>query len=420
MPNPGEPSRRPLRLTRDWWRRARAVVPGGTHTISKRVGQFAAEDCFPALLVRGHGALVWDPDGNEYIDYIAALAPVILGHAHPEVNAAIRAQLEDGILLSLPAPAEIELAEKLCRLLPCAERIRFFKTGAEATSAAVRVARLVTGRDRILTCGYHGWHDWWTVTKSRAGIPPALASFTTEVPFGDPAAFDRKFAELAGELAAVIVTPAVYGRHPPAGFLETLRQRTAAARVPLVFDEIITGFRWGLTGAQGRYGVVPDLACFGKSLANGLPLAALAGNAEWMDPIADNWVSSTYAGELLSIRAALATLAVLERPGFYEGLHAAAARLQQGLAEIGRRLGLRLVQGDALPALVFRPEVAELTLGEMQSALLAEAARRGVLLRRDPEGISLCLMAAHTDDLIARTLDALEGALSTLQASAGR
>lgn len=412
MPNPAEPPSRDLRLTCAWWRRANAVVPGGTHTISKRVGQFAPEDQFPALLVRGQGALVYDPDGHEYIDYIAALGPVILGHAHPEVNAAIRAQLDEGILLSLPAPAEVELGEALCRLLPCAERVRFFKTGAEATSAAVRAARLATGRDKVLTCGYHGWHDWWTVTKSRAGIPVAVAACTDEFPFGDSAAFEKKFATSQAQLAAVILTPAMYGRDPPAGFLETIRRRTAEAGVPLVFDEIITGFRWGLAGAQGRYGVTPDLACFGKSLANGMPLAVLAGRAQWLDPIAGNWVSSTYAGELLSIRAALATLATLQRPGFYEALYATATTLQQGLADIARRLGIPIVQGDCLPALVFRPEVPGLPLADLQAALLAHAAQRGVLLRRDPAGISLCLMAAHTDDLVARTLEAIDSAIA--------
>jgi glutamate-1-semialdehyde aminotransferase len=419
MPPAAEPPR-DLRRTREWWRRAAAIVPGGTHTISKRVGQFAPEECFPAFLVRGRGALVWDPDGNEYIDYIAALAPVILGYAHPAVDAAIRAQLDDGILFSLPGTAEVELGERLCRLLPCAERVRLFKTGAEATAAAVRAARLVTGRTKVLSCGYHGWHDWWAVTKYPAGIPPAIAACTEEFAFGDVAEFERKFAAGAAELAAVILTPAVYGRNPPPGFLETIRRRTAEARVPLVFDEIITGFRWGLAGAQGRYGVVPDLACFGKSLANGMPIAALVGRAAWMDPIKDNWISSTYAGELLSIRAALATLDVLEQPGFYEGLHQTAAALRAGLAEIGRRRGVPVVQGDELPALVFRPDVPGLPLADLQTAVLTHAAQRGVLLRRDPAGISLCLMAAHTPSHIERTLAVIDGAVAALLAASVR
>lgn len=406
----------PLRLerTRDWWRRAACVVPGGTHTISKRVGQFAPADRFPAFLVRGTGAIVTDADGNEYIDYIAALAPVVLGYAHPEVNEAIRAQLDDGILFSLPGTAEVELCEALCGLLPCAERVRLFKTGAEAASAAVRAARVVTGRSRVLSCGYHGWHDWWAVTRSRAGIPEAIAACTVDFPFGDTVAFERAFDEHREALAAVILTPAVYGRHPPPGFLETIRRRTAEARIPLIYDEIITGFRWALDGAQGRYGVVPDLACFGKSLANGMPIAALVGRAEWMDPVRDNWISSTYAGELLSIRASLATLRILQRDGVHAKLHATADALQEGLADLGRRLGVPMRLGDTLPALVFQPLVEGMPLAELQTALLTGAARRGVLLRRDPEGISLCLMAAHSGPLVARTLEAIEGALRAL------
>jgi glutamate-1-semialdehyde aminotransferase len=419
MPPAAEPPRS-LGRTRDWWRRASAIVPGGTHTISKRVGQFAPEDRFPAFLVRGRGALVWDPDGNEYIDYIAALAPIVLGYAHPEVNAAIRAQLDDGILLSLPGTAEVELGETLCRILPCAQRVRLFKTGAEATAAAVRAARLVTGRTKVLSCGYHGWHDWWAVTKSSAGIPAALAACTDEFPFGDLAAFERQFAAQRGELAAVILTPAVYGRNPPPGFLETIRRHTAEARVPLIFDEIITGFRWALAGAQGRYGVVPDLACFGKSLANGMPLAALVGRAEWMDPIKDNWISSTYAGELLSIRAALATLEILQRDHVFARLEATAAALQAGLAGIARRLGVPITQGDALPALVFLPIIEGVPLPDLQTALLSDAAQHGVLLRRDPAGISMCLMGAHTDDHVAQTLTVIERAISAVAAGTAR
>lgn len=406
-----------LARTRAWWQRACAVAPGGTHTISKRVGQFAPADVFPAFLNKGHGAIVTDPDGNDYIDYIAALAPIILGYNHPEVNAAIRAQLDDGILFSLPGTLEVELAEKLRAIIPCAERVRLLKTGAEATAAAVRAARLVTGKGKILTCGYHGWHDWWAITTKTGGIPPELAAYTIDFPFGDTAAFERKFTENKSELAAVILTPALYGAHPPTGFLETIRAHTAAAKIPLIFDEIITGFRWSLGGAQARYGVTPDLACFGKSMANGMPISALVGRAEWMDPIENNWISSTYSGELLSIRASLATIDVLSRDGFYPALHDTARALHDGFVAITRRTGVRITHGDTVPAVVFQPLVPELTLAQVQTHLLSHAALHGVLLRRDPKGISLCLMAAHTPEQIAHTLAVIEEACGTLLAA---
>lgn len=409
-----------LSRTQEWWRRACAVAPGGTHTISKRVGQFAPEDVFPAFISKGDGAVVTDPDGNEYIDYICALAPIILGHNHPAVNEAVLAQLKEGILFSLPGTLEVELAEKLCRIIPCAERVRLMKTGAEATAAAVRAARLVTGKSKILTCGYHGWHDWWAVTAKTGGIPSELAAYSIEFPFGNTAEFERKLAEHRSDLAAVILTPALYGAHPPSGFLGTIREQTTAANIPLIFDEIITGFRWGLGGAQAYYGVVPDLACFGKSMANGMPISALVGRARWMDPIENNWISSTYAGELLSIRAALATIGVLERAGFYPSLFATAQELHEGLSAIGYRLGINIRLGDVVPAVVFSPEVEGLKPAEIQTIVLSHAARRGVLLRRDPKGISLCLMSAHTREQVRHTLGVIEEACATLPALAAK
>ncbi len=389
------------------WERACRVIPGGTNTISKRVTAFAEPTSFPAFIARGDHGYVYDTEDNQYLDFIAALAPIVLGYRHPEIDAAIEEQLRRGILFSLPGPEEVELSEALVRLIPCAERVRLHKTGAEANSAAIRAARLTTGRDRILACGYHGWHDWWAVTKTPAGIPASNRDLIVTAPFGDTTRVEELAYAQPSSLACIIVTPALYGRHPPAGFLERLRAIADDVGCVLVFDEIITGFRWALAGAQGRYGVTPDLATFGKAMANGMPIAALAGLAQIMDPLADNWVSSTYASESLSIAASLATVRILETSTSLEILQQRADALRAGIKAIGERLGVEARTFDDTPVVVF-----SLNAGTGSAAyhgdILRHCARRGLLIRKDEAGLSLCPTAAHTKADMDATLGILE------------
>jgi glutamate-1-semialdehyde aminotransferase len=259
--------------------RARHVIPGFTQTLSKNPTQWV-QGVAPAYIARASGAHVWDVDGNRYLDFPMALGPVILGHADAAVNEAIVRQLRDGISFTLPHPIEVEVAERVVDLVPGAERVRFAKTGSEATSAAVRLARACTGRDVVLTCGYHGWHDWYIGSTSRAaGVPDAVRALVGTFKFNDLASLDAALGRHRGETAAVILEPCG-AEEPTPGFLEGVVERTHAVGAVAIFDEIITGFRLAPGGAQEHYGVEADLAAFGKALGNGRlegPSAAEAG-----------------------------------------------------------------------------------------------------------------------------------------------
>src|SRR5438034_3652316 len=218
----------------------------------------------PIFLQRGRGSHVWDADGNEYIDYPMALGPIVLGYDDPDVLAAVRAQLADGVTFSLAHPLEVEVAETLAKIVPCAEMVRFGKNGSDATSGSVRAARAYTGRDVIACCGYHGWQDWYIgTTTRRRGVPAAICELTRAFTYNDLGSLERIFTEYPGQVAAVILEP-VGVVEPEGDFLQRVAAVTHANGAVLIFDEIVTGFRLALGGAQERFGVVPDLACFGK------------------------------------------------------------------------------------------------------------------------------------------------------------
>lgn len=399
-----------LDRTRALWTRASAVIPGGTCTFSKRVEAFADIDSFPSHVVAASGARVTDADGNVYLDYIAALAPIVLGYNEPRVQARIADQLGKVVLASLPPPEEIELAELITECIPSAEMVRFFKSGAEAVSAGVRTARTYTGRDFVLSCGYHGWHDWYAAVRQSDGIPVAVSNLTRSFAFNDIAAARALVDELGRSIACIVVTPALYGKHPAPGFLEGLRALADRIGAVLIFDEIITGFRWAVDGAQGYYGVAPDLSAFGKAMANGMPIAALAGQRDIMLALDRTWVTSTYASEALSIVAGLETIAILREGTVIPRLHAMAQQFVTGLAAVSKATKLAVTISQPLPALCFAIEPVSSNKSRFDSHFIRACARRGILIRRDETGFSLCLMAALTDDDIAHTLAVFEEA----------
>ncbi|MCB0964626.1 MAG: aminotransferase class III-fold pyridoxal phosphate-dependent enzyme, partial [Acidimicrobiales bacterium] len=290
-----------------WWARARRVIPLGTQTLSKHPSQWVRA-VHPTHLVRGRGAHLWDVDGNEWIDEPMALGPILLGYAEPVVDDAIRAQLDDGITFTLMHPLEVEVAERIVAMCPGVERVRFAKSGSDATSAAIRAARAHTGRDRVISVGYHGWHDWYIGSTTRdKGVPAAVQELTSAIAYGDLDALADELAAHPGEVAAVVLEPSG-ATVPPPGYLQGLVDACREAGVVSVFDEVITGFRLAPGGARERYGVQPDLSCYGKALGNGMPVAAVGGSAELMAEFEEVFFSGTHGGEALSLAAARAVL----------------------------------------------------------------------------------------------------------------
>jgi len=287
--------------------RALGVIPLGTQTMSKHVSQFVGDES-PLFVERGRGSHVWDVDGNEFVDFPMALGPMLLGYAEPAVDDAIRAQLEQGITYSLSHPLEADVAERIVALCPGVEAVRFCKSGSDAVSGAIRAARALTGRDLVLAAGYHGWHDWYIGSTTRdLGVPKAVRDLTLTFRFGDLDHLRSVLEQHPGEVAAVVLEPSG-ATVPEPGHLQAVVDLAHEHRALVVFDEIIVGFRVAPGGARQRYGVEPDLSCYGKALGNGMPIAAVAGRWSEMRIFEDVFFSGTHGGEALSLAAARAVL----------------------------------------------------------------------------------------------------------------
>lgn len=402
---------RPLAQSRAWLERARRVIPGCAQTFSKGADQHV-RGVAPVFLQRGAGARVWDVDGNGYIDYIQGLLPNILGYAHPEVNAAAAAQLAQGHSFSLPHPLEVELAERLTRIFPCAEMVRFGKNGSDATAGAVRLARAFTGRDRIACSGYHGWQDWYigSTTRSR-GVPAAVRELTHPFPYNDLPALERLLDAHPGEFAAVILEPVNFVE-PLGGYLAGLKDLAHRHGALVIFDEICSGFHLGLGGAQRLYGVTPDLACFGKAMGNGFPISCVAGRADVMRLFEDVFVSFTFAGETASMAAALKVLDILETTDALVRLEAHGRTLQDGFNALSRAAGLfprlECIGRPSWSLLKFRDADGKDSF-LVRSLFAQEAVKRGILLL-----VTHNMTAAHDAAIIDETLTAYASVLKTL------
>ncbi|MFN0172731.1 MAG: aminotransferase class III-fold pyridoxal phosphate-dependent enzyme [Bryobacteraceae bacterium] len=407
----GPAPRRSLTRSEEWLARSRRVIPGAAQTFSKGPTQYV-QGVSPVFLERGQGCLVWDVDGNEYVDYVQGLLPNILGYAHPEVNEAYSAQLARGHSFSLPHPLEVELAERLTRLIPCAEKIRFGKNGSDATAGAVRVARAFTGRDRVACCGYHGWHDWFIGSTTRnAGVPEAVRALTHPFPYNDLARLERLLETHAGQFAAIIMEPVNF-TEPAPGYLEGVRELAHRDGALLVFDEVCTGFRFGLGGAQGRFRVVPDLACFGKAMGNGFPISCVAGRSEVMAVFEEAFFSFTFGGEVASMAAALKVLDILETTDAFARLEDAGQRLQYGLNALAKEAGLQhRIRCSGYPQwslIQFLDEGGSDCL-LTRSLFQQELAKRGILAL-----VTHNMTSAHDPTAVERTLDVYAEVLKTL------
>jgi glutamate-1-semialdehyde 2,1-aminomutase len=292
--------------------RAELTIPLGSQTFSKSKTQYPF-GVSPYFVTRGQGSRVWDADGNEYVDFINALAAVTLGYNDSDVTEAVRRQLDDGVIFSLPHLLEMEVAERIVAMVPCAEMVRFGKNGSDATAGAIRLARAFTARDRVAVCGYHGWQDWYIGSTARnRGVPEAVRGLTHAFVYNDLSSLERLLDDHLREFAAVILEP-MNVTEPAEGFLEGVRDLAHRHGALLVFDETITGFRLSNGGAQELFGVTPDLATFGKGIANGYPLSAVAGRRDVMKLMEEVFFSFTMGGETLSLAAAKATLDKLQR-----------------------------------------------------------------------------------------------------------
>jgi len=321
-------------------KRALRVTPSGSQTYSKS-SKYLSGPHTPYFMDHGKGSHVWDLDGNEFIDFILGLGPITVGYNDPEVNAAVLAQLRKGITFSQANALEVELAEKLVDIIPCAEMVRFVKNGGDATTAAVRLARAYTGRDIIAACGYHGMQDWYIgSTVLNRGIPKSVRDLTKIFEYNNISSLEKIFDKHHDKVAAVILEPA-QGEPPKDNFLTNVKSLCRKNGAVLIFDEVVSGFRIALGGAQEYYKVTPDIAAIGKGMGNGLPISAVAGRKEILKLIEEGiFISTTFGGEALSLAGSLKTIEILERPGSFEKIWKLSTRLSEESMNLAREKGL--------------------------------------------------------------------------------
>lgn len=395
--------------------RALKTIPLGSQTFSKSKTQYPF-GVSPYFITHGQGSRVWDADGNEYLDFINGLAAITLGYNDPDVNAAVAAQLQKGVIFSLPHPIEMEVAERIVDLVPCADLVRFGKNGSDATSGAIRLARAHTGRDRVAVCGYHGWQDWYIgATARHRGVPQAVRDLTHTFAYNDPDSLEKLLLAHPGEFAAVILEP-MNVAEPQAGFLQEVARLTRSHGALLVFDETITGFRYSPGGAQGYFGVTPDLATFGKGLANGFPVSAVAGRRDLMKLMEEIFFSFTFGGETLSLAASAATLDKLKSHDVCGHLACLGRRLMAGIGERIARHGvgdLLAVAGHPSWSFLLIKDTPTASQWQTKTLFLQEIFVRGILSLGTHN-----LSYAHSDADIDRLLAVYDEVFPLLRAGA--
>lgn len=360
---------------------AERIIPLGAQTFSKSRTQYPV-GAAPLFATQSKGSRTWDIDGNEYVDLVSSLGAVVLGYGDEEINEAVVRQLANGVTLSLSHPLEEQVASQIVDLIPCAEMVRFAKNGTDATTAAIRLARAATGRDHVIACGYHGWQDWFIGSTTRnLGVPAATQELTHAVPYNDLAAIERVIAAHPDAVAALIMEP-MTSTWPAEGFLEGVRALTERHGIVLVFDEMLTGFRFAAGGAQEYFGVTPDLSAFGKGLANGFPLSAVMGRRDLMMLMEDIFFSGTFGGETLSLAAADVVLGRMATGEPTRALARIGAELVDAVDAARSEESKRLLAFTGHPSWLFlKWSVADaLTLNEVKTLFLQEMLRRGVLV----------------------------------------
>ncbi|WP_163328325.1 glutamate-1-semialdehyde 2,1-aminomutase [Desulfurobacterium thermolithotrophum] len=411
---------------------AKKYIPGG---VNSPVRAFKSVEDIPRFITKAKGAHIWDADGNEYIDYVCSWGPMILGHAHPEVVKAIQEQAEKGTSYGAPTELEVKLAKMIVDLVPSVEKVRMVNSGTEATMSAIRLARGYTGRNKVIKFegGYHGHVDALLVkagsglttfgVPTSPGIPDDFAKHTITVPFNDIDALKKVVDEVGNDVAAVIMEPVMANAGliiPEPGFLEKVRELTAEKGIVLIFDEVITGFRLSLGGAQEYFGITPDLSCFGKIIGGGLPVGAFGGKAEIMNYLAPEgpvYQAGTLSGNPLAMIAGIKTLELLQKPGVYESLKEKTEKLAEGLKEAAKAAGLKeklcFKKIESISIVYFTNKDVKNYQDALTSNTKAYAKffrkmlEQGVYLA--PSQFEVAFMStAHTDEDIEKTIKAAE------------
>ena len=360
--------------------RALKSIPLASQTFSKSLTQYP-RGVSPFFIEKGKGVKVWDVDGNEYIDFVNSLAAVTLGYCDINVDEAVQKQMQNGITFSLPHRLEMEVAEKLIDIIPCAEKVRFAKNGTDATSASIRIARAYTGKEHIAVCGYHGWQDWYIGSTTRdLGVPKAVKELTHKFEYNNIESLEKIFHEQ--ELACVIMEP-MNVEYPQDNFLEKVKALVHKNDALLIFDETITGFRYSLGGAQELFNVMPDIATFGKGMANGYPLSAVVGGNEIMQKVEDIFFSGTFGGETLSLAAANTVIDKYKKDNVPKYLNDLGNYLLKKLNQLIINEGLDdIFRTSGHPAWSFLQVKAQdkYTAFEIKTLFLQEMFKRGILI----------------------------------------
>lgn len=397
-----------IEKSEELYKRSIGLIPSNTQTLAKGPTQYV-NGMAPKYLAKGKGSHVWDVDGNEYIDYNMGIGPLSLGYAYDKVDEAVKKQLEEGMTFSLVHPLEVEVAEIIRDIIPNAEMVRYSKTGADVTSAAVRLARAYTNKNKVLCCGYHGWHDWYvSVTARNHGIPEAVQDITYTFNYND---IDSLKDSIDEDTAAVILEPVVF-QEPKDNFLHKVAALCKEKGIVLIFDEMWTGFRMALGGAQEYFGITPDLATYSKAVANGMPISILTGKKEIMQ-LADEdiFFYTTFGGEALSLAAVKATIAEMKEKNVQAYLDKQGAKLKDGYNKIAEELGLDYTKASGYnwrSIISFDAKAGDPLI--LKSLVQQEMIKRGVLW-----GGFHNMSFSHSDEDIEHTLNAYKEVLPILK-----
>lgn len=396
----------------DMLERALKTIPLGTQTFSKSKTQYPF-GVSPYFITKGQGSRVWDLDGNEYIDFINGMASVTLGYNDPDVTASVQTQLVEGVIFSLPHLVEVQVAEKIVEMVPCAEMVRYGKNGSDATAGAVRLARAWTERDHIAVCGYHGWQDWFIGSTARnRGVPKSIRDLTHTFTYNQIDSLQSIFQQWPDQIAAVILEP-MNVTEPENSFLEEVKELTHNNGALLIFDETITGFRYANGGAQQYFGVTPDLTTLGKGLANGYPLSAVVGKEKFMQLMDEIFFSFTFGGETLSLAAALAVMTKLQQQPVIHHLITQGQKVMTGVQQLidchGLKHILSLSGHPSWSFLIFK-DVNPYSQWEIKTLFLQEVFARGILTLGTHN-----MSYSHSDVDVSRLLTAYNEVFSILK-----